>query len=67
MALVLDRVLPEDRPKTWNLDHVERRPIADLIQDMKDQWEPPTPAHYATFPVTHPEYPTPSDLRHLDP
>lgn len=67
MALVLKRCAPEDRlsagwPAIDDLGSVEEE-VARIVA----RWEPPVPAHYAIHPVRHPDYPTPADLRHLDP
>ncbi len=64
MGLVLRRANPEDWPEEWKNDYP-----SDLGSDEEEikkivaKWEPPTPAYYATFPVDHPEYPVPSDMR----
>jgi len=66
MALVLDRADPACRPASGWPEIADLQSVEAEVAAMQAAWEPPVPAHYATFPTRHPDYPTPADLRHLD-
>lgn len=66
MAHVLERARPEDRPDDWGFTSDPEESLEELAAAILARWERPIPANYAPMPVEHPEYPTPSDLRHLD-
>ncbi|MCE9685541.1 phytanoyl-CoA dioxygenase family protein [Shewanella sp. AS16] len=64
MALVLERADSACVPESW----LERYPVgkvdsAELKARLEALWQPPLPAVWATFPVEHPDYPVPADLR----
>ncbi len=72
MAMVLQRCAPEDRagiadPGIDGLEFADLASPAAEAERIMATWEPPVPAHYGIRQAVHPEYPTPSDLRHLDP
>ena len=62
MARVIERA--KGVPQEW-LEYypVDERPLDALINELSANPEPPIPAVWATFPVDHPEYPVPADLR----
>ena len=55
-------------PQRWHdyygsaLDNIK---LEELVKILIESREPPLPAVWATFPVEHPEYPVPSDLRDI--
>ncbi|QSX37411.1 phytanoyl-CoA dioxygenase family protein [Shewanella sedimentimangrovi] len=64
MALVLERANPADVPPHWyELYPVGKVDEAELRARLVAQREAPIPAVWATFPVEHPNYPVPADLR----
>ena len=65
MALVLER--SQYVPKGWRQFYpVDKVNQQQLITDIQARKEPNLPAVWATFPVEHPEYPVPSELRAND-
>lgn len=62
MALVLERAkyIPESWKSFYPIGEVNQQ---QLIINMRAKKEPNIPAVWAAFPVDHPEYPIPSDLR----
>lgn len=64
MALVIERADPNLIPAHWfDLYPVGQVNQAALCQALQQYREPPIPAVWATFPVQHPNYPVPADLR----
>ena len=64
MALVLERADQKLVPQSW----YDYYPVGEvdgeqLLQALVQHWEPPIPAVWAVFPVEHPDYPVPGDLR----
>ncbi|ADZ90176.1 phytanoyl-CoA dioxygenase family protein [Marinomonas mediterranea] len=64
MALVIERADPTLIPAHWfDLYPVGKVDKEVLIADLEKYKEPPIPGVWATFPVDHPDYPVPSDMR----
>lgn len=64
MALVIEQADPAIIPKHWfELYPVGKVDKQALIQALLERREPPIPAVWATFPVDHPNYPVPADMR----
>ncbi len=64
MGLVLRRADPSDWPEEWKADYPnDLKSDKEEIENIMKLRESPTPAYYATFPVTHENYPVPKDLR----
>jgi len=65
MALVLERTqhMPDGWQHFYPIGKVNQ---SNLITQMRAKKEPPIPAVWATFPIEHPEYPVPSELRAND-
>ncbi len=64
MALVIERANPADVPPAWfdayPVGQVDEEALKARLSSLR---EPPLPAVWATFPVEHPDYPVPGDLR----
>jgi len=64
MGLILRRADPSDWPEEWKADYP-----TDLGSDEEElaaiiaRWEPPIPAHYATFRVETENYPVAADMK----
>lgn len=64
MGLVIRRADPQDWPKEWKDDYPsDLGSDEDEIRNIVSKWEAPIPSNYAIFPVEHPAYPVPADMR----
>jgi hypothetical protein len=66
MAMVVARAETGDWPAEWRAELPEVGAVDDEVASIAEKWEPPLPAHYCHYPVEHPDYPIPADLRRTD-
>ncbi|WP_417347248.1 phytanoyl-CoA dioxygenase family protein [Ferrimonas sp.] len=66
MSQVMARADEADWPADWEQYPQAEETLSELVSQTEACWEPALPAVRASQPVYHPEYPIPSELRHLE-